>query len=421
MSELRRALGKWDLTALGVNQVIGGAVFALPAGLAFHLGAWSWVGIGLAGLLSMAVALNFAEAGSRFDGTGGPYLYTRTALGRFIGFEVGWMAWFVRVASWASVVNILVDALGRYWPVLLTPWPRAALISGVILTIMVLNLAGIRQSSTAVNLLTIGKLTPLAIFILIGLPHLDLAALQLGPLPAFDDITTAALLMIFAFGGYEVIPVPAGEARNPKRDVPFAMIMAIIIVAVVMTLAQIVTLGTLPDLATSKTRTPLADAAMLFIGSWGAIMMTIGASISVAGNNVGAAISGSRHLFALAENDDVPRIFARVHPRFRTPDVAIVFTCLVTLVLAVSGSFVYLAVVSAIARLLVYSGTCAAVLALRRQSRAPFTIPFGAAIPVIALLVCLGLLTQATLEQLRGGGLALLAGAVLYLIARSRS
>ena len=199
------------------------------------------------------------------------------------------------------------------------------------------------------------------------------------------------------------------------------MIMAIIIVAVVMTLAQIVTLGTLPDLATSKTRTPLADAAMLFIGSWGAIMMTIGASISVAGNNVGAAISGSRHLFALAENDDVPRIFARVHPRFRTPDVAIVFTCLVTLVLAVSGSFVYLAVVSAIARLLVYSGTCAAVLALRRQSRAPFTIPFGAAIPVIALLVCLGLLTQATLEQLRGGGLALLAGAVLYLIARSRT
>ena len=420
MSELRRALGKWDLTAIGVNQVIGGAIFGLPAALALHLGAWSWIGIGLSGVLAMAVALNFAEAGSRFDGTGGPYLYTRAAFGRFISFEVGWMAWFVRVASWASVVNVLVDALGRYWPVLLAGWPRAALIAGVVVGIMGLNIAGIRQSATAVNLLTIGKLAPLAVFILLGLPHVSFGALEPGPLPAFDSIMTAALLMIFAFGGYEVIPVPAGEARNPKRDVPFAMIMTIVIVATVMTLAQIVTLGTLPDLIASKTRTPLADAALVFIGAWGAMMMTIGTSVSVAGNNLGAAISGSRHLFALAENGDVPRIFARIHPNYRTPDFSIVFTCLVTLVLAVSGSFTHLAVVSAVGRLLVYSSTCAAVIALRRQSKAPFTIPFGLTVPIVALLVCVGLLTQATLEQLRGGGLALLAGAVLYLVARSR-
>lgn len=421
MSELRRALGKWDLTAIGVNQVIGGAIFGLPAALALHLGSWSWIGIGLSGVLAMAVALNFAEAGSRFDGTGGPYLYTRAAFGRFVSFEVGWMAWFVRVASWASVVNVLVDALGRYWPVLLDGWPRAALITGVVVAIMVLNIAGIRQSSTAVNLLTIGKLTPLAVFILFGLPHVNAGALHPGPLPAFDSITTAALLMIFAFGGYEVIPVPAGEARNPQRDVPFAMIMTILIVATVMTLAQIVTLGTLPDLVESKTRTPLADAALVFIGAWGALMMTAGTSVSVAGNNLGAAISGSRHLFALAENGDVPRIFARIHPRYRTPDFSIVFTCIVTLALAVSGSFTYLAVVSAVGRLIVYSGTCAAVIALRRHSRAPFTIPLGLTVPIIALLVCVGLLTQATLEQLRGGGLALLAGAVLYLVARSRT
>jgi amino acid transporter len=365
--------------------------------------------------------LNFAEAGSRFDGTGGPYLYTRAAFGRFISFEVGWMAWFVRVASWASVVNVLVDALGRYWPELLEGWPRAALITGVVVGIMVLNIAGIRQSATAVNLLTIGKLLPLAVFILLGLPHVDVAALQPGPLPAFDSITTAALLMIFAFGGYEVIPVPAGEARNPKRDVPFAMIMAIVIVATVMTLAQIVTLGRLPNLVASGTRTPIADAALVFIGAWGALMMTVGASVSVAGNNLGAAISGSRHLFALAENGDVPRIFARIHPRFRTPDFSIVFTCVVTLMLAVSGSFAHLAVVSAVGRLIVYSGTCASVIALRRQGKAPFTIPFGLTIPIVALLVCVGLLTQATVEQLRGGALALLAGAVLYWVARSRT
>jgi APA family basic amino acid/polyamine antiporter len=415
---LRRELGKWDLTAIGVNQVIGGAVFSLPAVLAMHLGGWSWLGVGLVGLLAMAIALNFAEAGSRFEGTGGPYLYTRTALGRFIGFEVGWMAWFVRVASWASVVNVLVNALGFYWPVLRTGAPRTVLISAVILSIMALNIRGIKQSSFVVNLLTIGKVTPLVIYLMLGLPQISAAGLAPDDAVTLEQVSQAALLLIFAFGGYEVIPVPAGETKDPRRAVPFAMIMTIVIVAILMTLAQIVTLGILPDLGATKTDTPLADAALIFIGGWGALMMTAGASISVAGNNVGAAISGGRSLFALAEQGDVPKIFGHIHARYRTPDVAIVFTCLVTLALALSGTFAKLAVVSAVARLLVYGGTCASVLALRKQGRAPFTIPFGPLIPIVALVVCAGILAGATMAQLRGGAIALAAGAILYVISR---
>jgi amino acid transporter len=159
---LRRELGKWDLTALGVNQVIGGAVFAVPATLAAALGSWSWLAIGVVGLLAMAVALNFAEAGSRFDGTGGPYLYTRAAFGRFISFEVGWVVWLVRVTSWASVVNVLVSALGFYWPAVTTGAARLVLITSVALIIMAINIRGIKQSSLVVNALTIAKLTPLA-------------------------------------------------------------------------------------------------------------------------------------------------------------------------------------------------------------------------------------------------------------------
>ena len=116
---LRRELGRWDLTAIGVNQVIGGAVFALAAGLTAATGSWApWMVAGVA-LASMLIALSFAEAGSRFEGTGGPYLYTRAAFGRFAAFEVGWMMWFTRAASWASVINVLVDSLGRYWPAVL--------------------------------------------------------------------------------------------------------------------------------------------------------------------------------------------------------------------------------------------------------------------------------------------------------------
>lgn len=416
---LRRELGKWDLTALGVNQVIGGAVFAVPATLAAALGSWSWMAIGVVGLLAMAVALNFAEAGSRFDGTGGPYLYTRAAFGRFVSFEVGWVVWLVRVTSWSSVVNVLVSALGFYWPAVTTGLARTTLVTAVVLSIMAINIRGIRQSSLVVNGLTIAKLTPLAIFILFGLPHVSIAALRPETAMTWEQVSKTALLLIFAFGGYEVIPVPAGEARDPRRAVPFAMIAAIVIVTLVLTLAQIVALGTLPALPGSTT--PLADAALVFLGATGAMLMTTGAVVSVAGNNMGAALSGSRSLFALAEQGDVPRVFGHIHSRYRTPDVAIVATCLTTLALALTGSFAQLAAVSAIGRLVVYSGTCASVLRLRREGRAPFTIAGGPAVPLVALATCMAMLAGATIEQLQRGGIALVVGALLFVIARRKT
>jgi basic amino acid/polyamine antiporter, APA family len=417
-AQLRRELGKWDLTAIGVNQVIGGAVFAAPTALALALGAWSWCAVGLVGLLAMAIALNFAEAGSRTEGTGGPYLYTREAFGRFAGFEVGWIGWLVRVTSWASILDVLVNALGYYWPGLASGTPRAAVIATVVVSIAAVNIRGIRQSSWLVNAFTIGKLTPLVLFVAIGLPQTSIDALRPGALPPWHQISTASLLLIFVFGGYEIIPVPAGEARSPRTAVPFAMIATIVIVACVMTLAQGVAVGTFPGLAGSASTTPLADAARIFIGPWGAALMIAGATVSVAGNNVGAALSGSRILFALAEQGDVPRVFGHVSARFRTPDVAIVTTCATTLALALTGSFVKLAAISAIARLLIYGGTCASVLALRRRSRAPFTIPWGPLVPAVALVVCAVILAGATAEQVSRGGLALGIGAGLYLMAR---
>jgi amino acid transporter len=418
LPQLRRDLGKWDLTAIGVNQVIGSGVFLIPATLALHIGAWSWIACGLVGVLAMLIALNFAEASSRFEGTGGAYLYTRAAFGRFPSFEVGWMLWATRVTSWASVINGLADALTVYWPGLRSGAVRTTLISGLILAIMAINVRGIRQSSTVVNILTISKLVPLVLFVLLGLPHVSWAALQPDVSPTWTHISTATLALIFAYGGYEVIPVPAGEARDPRRIVPFAMITTILIVSIVMTLVQVVALGTLPALGTSKA--PLADASALFLGAWGALMMTAGAAVSMTGNNIGQALSGSRNLFALAEQGDLPRVFGRVHRRFQTPDFAIVFTSLVVMVLALSGSFATLAATSAVTRLLVYSGTCASVLALRRQSRAPFTIPLGPVVPVLALTISIAILYGATPLQLRVGAAFLVTGAILYGVARWR-
>lgn len=418
---LRRELGKWDLTAIGVNQVIGAAVFALPAALAASAGAWSpWLVAGV-GLASMMIAVSFAEVGSRFEGTGGPYLYTRAAFGRFAAFEVGWLLWFTRAASWASVINVLATSLGFYWPGLTSGAPRAILITLVIATITLINIRGIRQSSFVINVLTVGKLAPLIIFIAIGVFYIQPGLFSYSSTPSTGQLSTAALLLIFAYGGYETVPVPAGEARDPRRAVPFALIMTIVVVAAVMTLVQIVALGTLPGLATS--RTPLADAAGLFIGAGGAALMTVGAVLSTTGNNMGQALSGPRNLFALAEQGDLPPWFGRIHPAFRTPVNSILFTAGVSLVLALSGTFVAMAAASAISRLLVYVATCASTIRLRdpgfagRVNPATFVVPFGPVIPLAAILISLAILFGATTLQLTAGLGAIIAGAVLYVIA----
>jgi APA family basic amino acid/polyamine antiporter len=418
---LRRALGRWDLTAIGVNQVIGGAVFALPAALAASAGAWSPWMIAVTGGASLLIALSFAEVASRFDATGGPYLHTRAAFGRFAAFEVGWLLWFTRSASWASVINVLASALGFYWPAVTSGAPRAALMSAIIAVITAVNIRGIRQSSFVLNALTIAKIAPLVLFIVAGLFYLDPAPLARTPPISLGTLSSTALLLIFAFGGYEVVPVPAGEAKDPRTAVPFALVMTIVIVTAIMTMAQVVALGTLPGLGASKT--PLADAAAIFLGGTGAAVMTFGAVCSTTGNNMGQALSGSRNLFALAEQGDLPPFFGRVHPGFRTPVNAIFTTSTVALALALTGSFAATATASAISRLLVYIATCASTLRLRHPRFAPlvapavFVVPGGPVIPLAAIAIALTILAGATAVQLIGGAAAILAGALLYVMA----
>ncbi len=431
---LRRALGRWDLTAIGINQVIGGAIFLLPADVARLVGPWGPLAFLGVGLLSLSIALCFAEVGSRFDKTGGPYLPARAAFGRFIGFEVGWMMWFTRVTSQASVANGLALALAFYWPLLASGVPRAALIAALTITLTWINIRGVKQSSWVVNALTIGKLAPLAIFVIFGLWYVDPARFAEMPAVSQQQLSSALILLIFAYGGYEVTGVLAGEAANPRKDVPFAFVATLVTVSIVLFLTSVVATGVLPDLGAS--RTPLADGAALFLGASGALLISVGSAISMTGNNMGQILNGSRTIFALAENGDLPKWFAKVHPTYQTPANAVLFTAVIALTLALTGSFVALAAVSAIARLVMYLAVCAATLVLRKHDReiaaqvgahlgdvdgavapAKFTVPLGPVVPVVASVVALGILAGASQAQLTAGAGALAAGAVLYFVA----
>jgi basic amino acid/polyamine antiporter, APA family len=442
---LRRSLGPWDLTAIGINQVIGGAIFLAPAQVAAHVGGWSPLAVLLVGVTTLLVAACFAEVGSRFDTTGGAYVYTRAAFGRFLGFEVGWLQWFTRVTSFASIVNGIALAAGFYFPAVVSGAPRAALIVTLTGALTFVNVRGIRQSAWLVNTLTVAKLLPLIGFVIVGLWAFDPQLYpSLTPVAA-GDLAAAALLLVFTFGGFDVVGVPAGESKDPRRDVPFAYFATVAVVTLVFLLIHVALLGTHPALASA--RTPIADAALRVAGPTAALVVAIGAVVSMTGNNAGQILSGSRMLFALAEGGELPPWLARVHPRYRTPANAIAFTVIVAVVLALSGSFAKLAAVSAVSRLLAYAGTAAATIRLRYLDRAGeqrptlgasepsedpfltrratpvfaparFRLPLGRTIPLLALASSLVILVGATAEQLAGGALALVAGAALFAIAR---
>jgi APA family basic amino acid/polyamine antiporter len=309
-------------------------------------------------------------------------------------------------------------ALGYYWPAVTAGALRTLLLVGVTSALTWINVRGIRQSAWLVNALTIGKLLPLVFFIVVGLRYVDAGALTTLPPVTLRQFSTAALLMIFVYGGYDVVPVPAGEALDPRRHVPFALVLTILAVMGVMTLAQVVAQSVLPDLSAHST--PIADAAAVFLGSAGALLIGAGSVISMTGNNAGQVLSGSRMLFALAEHGELPAFFGRIQPRFRTPANAVIFTSVVAVVLALTGSFAKLAVVSALARLVTYTGVCAATLRLRSPrfahvvKPATFVAPLGPVVPAIAIAVSLAIAAGATEEQLLGGFAALAVGAAMY-------
>jgi amino acid transporter len=404
---------------LSINDVIGSGVYLLPAAAAALLGAASTLAVILAGLAVGLLVLCFAEAASYFDEPGGGYLYTREAFGRFIGFEVGWMTWLARIASVASLSNGLVLATAFVWPAATSTGPRVMLITATLLFLTCVNVVGVKAGARTAIVLVIAKTAPLVLFVVAGVGFVDWSRVTAWEVPRPGVLGEAALLLLFAYAGFENTPAAAGEYRNPRRDVPVALLIGMLFITVIYSMVQIVSVGTLPGL--EQAGAPLAEAARLFMGGGGAMLMTIGAIISIAGNISNTILVGPRYLFALANDGFGPRVLSRVHSRYHTPAAAIVTQSAVSLVLALSGSFVQLAMLSIIARLATYIGTAAAVPVLRRRfgdRRDAVRLPGGAAIPVAAVGLSLVFLASTTWQNLAAGGIALLAGGVIYRFRR---
>ena len=401
--------------ALGINGVIGGGIFLAPATVARLAGSWSIFVYLFSGLLMALIALCFAEAGGRLGGSGGPFLYAQRAFGPFAGFQVGWFTWIARVTSMASLANGLITYAAWLDPAASTGVPRAALITLLLGGLTLINILGVGWGAWTIDLLTIVKLAPLALFVVAGLPHVTASRLIPGEPPSLAGFGEAALFMIYVISGFEVLVFPAEEMVDHRRAVPIAIFTTMSIVAAIYLSVHLVAMGTLADLAGSAT--PLAAAAQGFIGPAGAAVITIGALLSICGTEAGMVLTAPRVLYAMAEHGHLPQWLCRVHSRFRTPWFAITVQGGLGLGLAIAGSFEELAKLSAMARIVSYAATCLAIPVLRsRHSGSPgFMVPGGVLVPAAALVLCAFCVASATWAHLALLGGAVAAGCVLYL------
>lgn len=418
---LLRAIGRWDLTAAVVNAVIGSAIFGMPARQAQLVGALSPLAYVAAGFGILAIVLCFAEVASRFQDAGGPYLYARESFGPFVGFEAGWLTFWIRVTAVAANLNVFVEYFAQILPAAGSGAGRLCVMALLLGLITLINLRGVRPATWTIDFFTLAKLAPLALLIVLGLPRVSGASLATQHV-ATPDWTQAILLLVFAYGGFEAPLIPAGEARNPRRDTAFALLTALAVIASVYCLVQLVVIGVVPSVAGVKA--PVAAAFGALLGPVGVTIASLAAMISIYGYTTGTVLQSPRVLFAMAERGELPRVFGSVHPAFLTPHVAIVTYSVLAFVLAAWGSFEWNATLSAIVRLLTYGLTCAALLVLRarRPDEAPgFFLPAARLIAPAAMLFCLWLLSTRTFTQAWILGLIVAAGALLWGAAARRT
>lgn len=419
---LHRAIGKLGFGAMNINSVIGAGIFGLPAVVAAKAGYFSPWAFLLGGLLVITIVLSIARAASMFRTTGGIIVYAGHAFGPFVGFQTGWLSYLSRVAAMGANTNLLVTYASWFWaPLDDDPW-RAIALTALIGSMTWLNVTGVKNSVTATYIFTVLKLVPLSLLVLFGLGEIDIGVLMRGAeLPEFGKLGDIILVLLYAYVGFEGTVVNAGEGKSPRKDLPTALIHSIIFIGVFYFLIQTVTLFNLPDLATSEAA--LADTAFVLFGHMGAAVLIIGAVFSIGGNLFSSLLSAPRMTFALAHAGTLPHWFSAVHDKHRTPHHSIWFYGFFCLVLALSGSFIWLAIMSTLVRLLSYMVFIAALPILEKTTESydgQFKIPGGMVIPVIAFALCIWLLAQASLEAWLTMLGFIVAGSALYWYSKSR-
>src|SRR5258705_420918 len=420
---LVRALGVRSLTASIVNMTIGAGIFVLPAAVAAGLGPAAPIAYVVCGALMALIVACFAAAASRVSLTGGLYAYVGVAFGPFVGFLAGVLYQLMAAFAVASVASAFAGSVGALWTPITTPMGRAGVLIALFAVLAAVNVRGVVFGARLVETVTVAKLLPLVVLVGAGLWFVNPDFVKLPAFPQASTLGRTAIVLIFAFLGVEVALVPSGEVRDPARTVPRALFLALAITTTLYLLIQRVAQGLLGPSIAEFASAPLAEAASRVLGSGGRMLVVGGAIVSMFGYVAGDMLGSPRSLYAFGRDGVLPAALARVHPRFRTPHVAIVTYAMLIAALAVSSSFTQLAILANVAALSLYLMCVAAAYQLQHRNvqadgGTPFVLPGGPAVPALAAIVILWMLSNATRREFAIEGLVVAAAASFYFIRK---
>lgn len=419
---LRREIGRLGVATIAMNGVIGSGIFALPAVAVAQAGYFSpWLFV-LCGLLILSIALTLARAASFFEITGGPVVYATHAFGRYVGFQTGLLIYVSRVAAIAASANLIVSHAAALWSPLAAGGARIIAILGYILLATMANVAGLRSGMVAVYTLSLLKLAPLLLLILVGVPSVEWGLVASAQSLPIGQLGPAMLIMMYAFIGFEFSLISAGETRNARAEIPKALVSTVLAIAVCYTLIQLVTVSVGPDLGQSKT--PLVEIAGRLMGPVGALALGLGVVFSIGGASITSLLTAPRLTFALSRDGSLPKWFGAVNDRNGAPINSVLFCGALSAALAVAQGFVWLSTFSTFVRLLTYAVCIASLPVIEKtiaQKEAQFRLPGGLAIPFVGMALTIWLISGSTLQTLLITAVIICLGTIIYWICTRNS
>jgi basic amino acid/polyamine antiporter, APA family len=420
---LKRVIGVRSLTMMAINVTIGAGIFALPAVVAMQLGSsaiWAYL---ICGLLMVPTLLCFVELGTKITTSGGSYAYVEKAFGPLAGFLTNTLYWLgYAVMTDAALAIVMADNLATFFPALSVPLYRMVFPAILMGGLAVINVIGVKESSRFVVTIALIKITPLLLLIVVGLFYVDVDNFKSGNSFSVTNLGEASLILFYAFGGAESVLSATGEIKDPKKTIPRALILGVLMIFLIYVFIQIVAQGILGDTLASQSTAPLVGVAEKVFGQYGMMLLVASAAISCFGTISGDLLACSRIPYAAARDGLLPSYLAKLHPRFATPYRSIILYALVGLLLSVSGGFRQLAIMSSASLLLVYVGVITATIRLRNmKSENSFTIPGGLTVPVLAMMGTLWFLSNLAAREVMAVGLFLAFFTSVYFIMKKAS
>ena len=401
---LVRVIGTGALGLSVVNMVVGAGIFVMPGLVAAVIGPAAILAYLICSVTVALVFLCFAEVGSRVSRSGGAYAYVEEAFGPFVGFIASILFWFgFSALADAAITVIMVDSIAIVVPILGESIPRAVFIIALLTFLAAVNIRGVKAGVRLYIFNTLAKLVPLLLLVGAGLFVINIEYLAIPEWPSAASIGASTILLFYAFNGAESALNASGEIQNPSKTVPLGLLLGLGGILLLYVGLQTVAQGVLgPELA-NDTEAPLVAVATAVFGDWGGKMLIAGVVISIYSNLSGDMLGGPRVVFASSLDNNLPRFLGKVHPKYKTPHIAIIFFAVVIGVFALSGTFKYLAVVATGSLLLVDLGVILAVLRLRQRDGLPkdgeFRLPFGPVIPLLSCAIVGWLLLQVPLNE----------------------